>query len=348
MSAPPPTAPPILGVYDLAVHFRSRGGTVRAVDDVSLRVDPAETLGIIGESGSGKSTLARAVMRLAPMTAGRIEVDGHDIASLGHDEARAYRRRVQMVFQDSSEALDPRLDTCSSIAEPLRVHGMGRRAARTRAEELLDRVGLSPEQGTRRPLALSGGQRQRVNIARALALEPALLVCDEAVSALDVSVQAEILNLLLRLQRETGLAYLFISHDIAVVANVADRIGVMYLGHLVEVGSAGALVHQPLHPYTHALLSARPDPEPRSPGRRERIVLAGDVASPLDPPSGCRFRTRCRYAQDVCATTQPLLRQVRGDRRWVACHFADELDLTNDLATTTSVATQPRSPHEDN
>jgi oligopeptide/dipeptide ABC transporter ATP-binding protein len=300
---------------------------LRAVDGVSLHVDAGETFGLIGESGSGKSTVARAVMRLAPLAGGSVVLDGAPMHELRGGALRRARRNVQMVFQDPHESLDPRMTVQQSVAEPLQVNAVGDRSARaSKVAELLGRVELDPQHALRHPHAISGGQKQRVNIARALALSPKLLICDEAVSALDLSVQAGILNLLLDLQRELGLAYLFISHDLAVVAHVADRIGVMYLGQLVEVGPTASVVSTPRHPYTEALLAAEPEPVPASMRTSTRIRLEGDIPSPLDPPSGCRFRTRCRYATDRCAAEVPPLRD-NGDGTLVACHHADILQL---------------------
>ncbi|MPY95796.1 MAG: ATP-binding cassette domain-containing protein [Acidimicrobiia bacterium] len=325
----------LLDVADLRVHYPVPRGKLRAVDGVSFHVGAGETLGLIGESGSGKSTVARAVLGLAPLTTGEVHLRGVRLDQLSRRELRRQRRHVQMIFQDPHEALDPRMDVWSAIAEPLRIHGVRSRTERDRrVADLLERVGLRLEHGERRPHELSGGQKQRVSIARALTLGPALLICDEAVSALDVSIQADILNLLVDLQRERSLAYLFISHDLAVVAHVADRVGVMYLGRLAEVGPADDVVARPRHPYTEALLSAEPQALPRRLRERQRIVLEGDLPSPVDPPSGCRFRTRCRYAAERCATEEPQLREV-GPHRWSACHFAETLDLRGQEQGTT-------------
>ena len=335
---------PLLEVSDLKVHFPLKGAkqTLKAVDGISFHVDRAETLGIIGESGSGKSTVARAVMGLVPVKDGAVTLGSERFDKLSRRALRKARQQVQMIFQDPHEALDPRMDVWSSIAEPLRIHHrLGRAEEDRRVGELLERVGLRLEHGERRPHELSGGQKQRVNIARALTLQPDLLICDEAVSALDVSIQADILNLLVDLQRERSLAYLFISHDLAVVAHVSDRIGVMYLGVLAELGPADDLSLQPRHPYTEALLSAEPQALPRRLRTRQRILLEGDLPSPVSPPSGCRFRTRCRYAQDICAATVPPLIEVAAGH-WSACHFADELELRGqERATPAAVATTP-------
>jgi peptide/nickel transport system ATP-binding protein/oligopeptide transport system ATP-binding protein len=300
---------------------------LQAVDGVSLTIGVNETLGLIGESGSGKSTVARAIMGLAPLTGGRVHLRDTRLDQLSKRQLRRARRDVQMIFQDPHAALDPRMDVWSAIAEPLRIHErMGRDVRDQRVADLLERVGLRLEHGERRPHELSGGQKQRVNIARALTLAPDLLICDEAVSALDVSIQADILNLLTDLQRERGLAYLFISHDLGVVAHIADRIGVMYLGRIAELAPAEDLASKPRHPYTEALLSAEPQALPRRLRTDRRILLEGDLPSPVSPPSGCRFRTRCRYAAERCAAEEPLLREIEPGR-WAACHFAEQLNL---------------------
>ena len=327
--APSDVKRPVLEVQDLRVEYRVKGARrpLRAVDGVSLAIERGETFGLIGESGSGKSTVARAVMRLAPIAAGAVVFERERFDELRGRRLRQARRRVGMVFQDPHDSLDPRMTVRQSIEEPIRLGGrLSRLDVERRVRELLDRVGLDDDHGDRYPHQLSGGQKQRVNIARALALDPQVLICDEAVSALDLSVQAGILNLLGALQRELGLAYLFISHDLGVVAHMADRIGVMYLGSLVELGPTSAVVGRPRHPYTEALVSAEPQPVPARLRSSRRITLQGDIPSALDPPSGCRFRTRCRYAVERCATEAPPLRQIeRG--HWAACHFADSLVL---------------------
>jgi oligopeptide/dipeptide ABC transporter ATP-binding protein len=325
---PAAVANPLLEVRDLHVRFAVSGSRaqLRAVDGVSLQIAGGETFGLIGESGSGKSTVARAVTRLVRISSGTVSLAGARMDSMHGRVLRAARRRVQMVFQDPHESLDPRMSARQSVGEPLRIAGgMSNAAIEQRVTELLERVELHPSLGDRRPHQLSGGQKQRVNIARALAPGPELLICDEAVSALDLSVQAGVLNLLLELQRELGVAYLFISHDLGVVAHVADRIGVMYLGRLVEVAETSALVRRPRHPYTEALLAAEPQAVPSAYRTPRAATLQGDIPSPLDPPSGCHFRTRCAYAQARCAAEEPLLRELDGD--WVACHFADSLEL---------------------
>jgi oligopeptide transport system ATP-binding protein len=307
-----------LEVVDLVKHF----GPVRAVDGVSLSVGTGEVVGLVGESGSGKSTLGRCVTRLVPLTGGTVAIDGTDISTLGRRRLRPLRRSFNIVFQDPASSLNPRMAVADIVGEPLRLHRIGSRPERTaRVRELLDQVGLRPEVGRRYPHELSGGQRQRVSLARALSAGPSLLVADEPTSALDVSVQAAVLNLIGRLQRELGFACLFITHDLAAVEFLAQRVAVMYLGQLVEVASREALFGRPRHPYTQALLSAAPVPDPVRQRSRRRIVLPGEVPSPVAPPSGCRFHPRCPVARDVCATDVPALRPVGPDRELVACHL---------------------------
>jgi oligopeptide/dipeptide ABC transporter ATP-binding protein len=316
------TTPALLEVDGLVQHFPAPGrrGVVHAVDDVSFTVHEGETLGLVGESGCGKTTLGRTLLRLYEPTAGTIRFAGTDITHLGEKELRPLRRDMQMVFQDPFASLNPRRRVADLVGDVLGVHGERDKARRrSTAIELLERVGLPASVADRYPRALSGGQRQRVGIARALALRPRLLVADEPVSALDVSVQAQVVNLLEDLQQELGLTYVVISHDLAVVRHIADRIGVMYLGRLVELADADAVHAAPLHPYTEALMSAAPVPDPRASSSRQRIVLTGDVPSPIDPPSGCRFRTRCPYATEVCAEVDPPLVELVPGRR-VACH----------------------------
>ena len=340
MADEPHNGVPLLAVDDLVVQFPVRGdrrARVHAVDGISFEIMPQETFGLIGESGSGKSTVARAVAQLVKPVSGSIALGGQRLDQLSRRQLRQTRRRFQMIFQDPNEALDPRMSVRASVAEPLRVQGLvDRNDERSRVDELLDRVGLAPEQGDRHPHELSGGQRQRVNIARALALEPELIICDEVVSALDVSIQADILNLFAKLQEELDLSYLFITHDLSVVAHISDRVGVMYLGRLMEVAPTDELVAQPLHPYTEALLSAEPQPLPSTHRTSSRIVLEGDIPSPIDPPPGCVFNTRCPYATDRCRQEVPQIRPAAGDRL-VACHHTDELTLR---ATTGQAAPQ--------
>ena len=300
-------------------------GHVHAVDGVSFAVKRGEAFGLVGESGCGKTTLAQTVVRLYKPTAGRILFDGTDIGPLADAQVQKYRRRIQMIFQDPYASLDPRMTVGAIVGEPLEIFGIGTRAQRTQhVRELLRTVGLNAYMVNRYPHEFSGGQRQRVGIARALALQPELVVCDEPVSALDVSIQAQVLNLLRDLQTEFGLTYLFIAHNLAVVAYVCDRIGVMYLGKLVEVGTAEQIMSRPLHPYTRALLSAVPSPAPDTRQRRlnGRTVLKGDVPSPVNPPSGCRFRTRCPIAREACAVEIPPMRELEPGHE-VACFYAE-------------------------
>jgi len=321
---------PLLEVQNLQVHFPVKqgvfaraSGALKAVDGVSLTVGSGEALGLVGESGCGKTTLGRAVLRLVAPTGGRVRFDGQDITALPGRELRGWRRQFQMIFQDPYSSLDPRLPVGESIGEALDIHRLtpDRAARGKRIGELLESVGLRPEHASRYPHEFSGGQRQRIGIARALAVEPRLIVCDEPVSALDVSVQAQVINLLQDLQRQRNLALLFISHDLAVVEHLCARIAVMYLGRIVETGPARDLTSSPKHPYTQALLSAVPVVDPDS--RRTRVVLGGDVPSPLDPPSGCPFHPRCPIAEARCRQEVPALRDL-GAGRLAACHLAVE------------------------
>jgi oligopeptide transport system ATP-binding protein len=303
--------------------FVRQRGVVHALDDVNLELHRGEALGIVGESGCGKSTLANLLVLLDQPTAGRIEYEGRDVSRFSKDGRKAYRRDVQMVFQDTVGALDPRMTVADIVGEPWRIHRgvVSKRDRPGRTRELLARVGLNPDHVNRYPHQLSGGQRQRVGIARAMALEPKVLILDEPVSALDVSVQAQVLNLVKDLKDDFGLTYIFIAHDLSVVRQVSDRVTVMYLGKIVEVGAEEDVLLRPSHPYTQALLSALPSPE-RSETRLPRIILSGDLPSPTDPPSGCRFRTRCWKAQDLCAQEEPALVD-RGTGHPAACHFVD-------------------------
>jgi peptide/nickel transport system ATP-binding protein/oligopeptide transport system ATP-binding protein len=308
----------LLEVDGLTKDYAARGGgtTLRAVDDVSLAVAAGETLGVVGESGCGKSTLARLILRLIEPTAGSVRFMGSDLTRLSAAAMRPHRRNMQIVFQDPYASLDPRMTIAAIISEPLDIHRVGdRRARRDRVVELLDLVGLSPGAADRYPHEFSGGQRQRIGIARALALDPKLLVLDEPVSALDVSIQAQILNLLLELRSRLRLSYIFISHDLSVIEHVSDRVAVMYLGRIVESGPADALFRHPLHPYTRALIAAIPGTA------RERIVLRGDPPSPERLPSGCHFHPRCPLAQELCVRTAPVLRVIEQNRK-AECHFA--------------------------
>ncbi len=324
-----PAGTTLLRVTELAVHFpvyagliRRQVGTIRAVDGVSFDIARGETLGLVGESGCGKSTTGRAVLRLVEATSGRIDFEGKDIARLGGEALRRMRPRMQMIFQDPHASLNPRMTVGSIVAEPLTEHGALRgRDRQTRVEELLDAVGLNPAFANRYPHEFSGGQRQRIGIARALALDPSFIVCDEPIAALDVSIQAQVVNLLEELQDRLGLTYLFISHDLSMVRHIADRVAVMYLGKVVELADRDTLYAEPKHPYTQALLSAVPIPNPKVEATRRHIILQGDVPSPANPPSGCRFRTRCPVAVARCAAEEPAWRKL-ADGRHVACHFA--------------------------
>jgi oligopeptide transport system ATP-binding protein len=317
----------ILEVRDLVKHFEVGGGLfggppglVKAVDGVSFAIRRGETLGLVGESGCGKTTTGRCILQLERPTSGQVLFEGVDLTKLGQVELRAVRRRVQVIFQDPYSSLNPRMTVGQIIAEPLGVHGIvpERRAREARMKSLLDRAGLLPAMALRYPHELSGGQRQRVGIARALAMEPSLIVCDEPVSALDVSIQAQIINLLEELQAEFGLTYLFVAHDLSVVRHISDRVAVMYLGKIVEITDRKSLYDNPLHPYTKALLSAVPIPDPAVEAGRERTVLGGEVPSPLNPPPGCVFHPRCPIAIDECRRAVPELREIRPEHR-VAC-----------------------------
>jgi oligopeptide transport system ATP-binding protein len=327
----------LLEVRDLTKYFPvSRGaifrrevGKVRAVDGVTFSIKPNETLGLVGESGCGKTTTGNAVLQLDPPTSGEVMFEGQNLVGLSLSEQRATRRRMQMIFQDPFGSLNPRMSIGKIIEEPLGIHKIGesRRDRLDRVAELLELVGLSSKHAARYPHEFSGGQRQRIALARALAVEPTFVVCDEPVSALDVSIQAQIINLFLDLQDQLGVAYLFISHDLKVVRQISDRIAVMYLGKIVELAPSAELYSHPLHPYSRALLSAVPIPDPDIEATRERIILSGDVPSPVDPPTGCRFHPRCPWAIDRCTSEDPIEREVSGHT--VACHLAEEIEAAD-------------------
>jgi len=325
---------PLLEVKNLQKYFPVQGGffgqtigRVHAVDNISFTVRKGKTLGLVGESGCGKSTLGRAVLRLTEPSGGEVLYEGKDITKLSSEELRALRKDLQIIFQDPFASLNPRMSIREILSEPFEIHGLYKNPAERRAQivELLKEVGLNPEAADRYPHEFSGGQRQRIGIARALALKPKLIVADEPVSALDVSIQSQILNLMMDLRDKYGLSYIFIAHDLAVIEHISDEIAVMYLGKIVEHTDSETLYARPLHPYTRALISSIP--EPKVGAKKERKVLQGDVPSPINPPTGCRFNTRCPYVKDICRSSEPALRNMgtQDTPHWVACHFAGEL-----------------------
>jgi len=327
------TAEKLLEVKNLKMYFpitqgillQRKVGDVRAVDDISFFIRKGETLGLVGESGCGKSTTGRSILQLYRPTGGSVRFGDTELTSLKGEELRKMRRRMQMIFQDPYASLNPRMTVGDIIGEPLDIHHLARGKARQeRVQELLRLVGLNPYFANRYPHEFSGGQRQRIGVARALAVEPEFIVCDEPVSALDVSIQAQIINLLEELQGEFKLTYLFIAHDLSVVRHISDRVAVMYVGKMVELADRNALYQRPLHPYTKALLSAVPVPDPEVEARRQRVILTGDVPSPVNPPSGCRFHPRCRYVREDCSKVEPEFREVERDH-WVACHYWDQI-----------------------
>ena len=320
----------LLQVDDLKMHFpiyrgvfQRQVGAVRAVDGVSFDVRRGETLGLVGESGCGKSTTGRTILQLYKPTAGEVIFDGTDLVHLKGEQMRQMRRRMQMIFQDPYASLNPRMTVAQLVGEPLMVHNVATGAEiNERVEHLLEVVNLNPAFAGRYPHEFSGGQRQRIGVARALALQPSFIICDEPISALDVSIQAQVVNLLEELQAQFNLTYLFIAHDLSMVRHISDRVAVMYLGVIVELATRDELYSKPLHPYTQALLSAVPIPDPVADAKRKRVILQGDVPSPANPPSGCRFRTRCPIAEAVCAETRPEFREIRPGH-FVACFFAE-------------------------
>jgi len=321
----------LLSVDNLVKHFPITQGiifqkqvaAVHAVDDVSFEIRRGETLGLVGESGCGKSTTGRTILQLYRPTSGSVVFDGVDLVALRGEDLRKMRRKMQMIFQDPYASLNPRMSVGEIVGEPLAVHKVAnQKEINERVEHLLELVGLNPAFANRYPHEFSGGQRQRIGVARALSLQPSFIICDEPISALDVSIQAQVVNLLEDLQGQFNLTYLFVAHDLSMVRHISDRVAVMYLGVIVELASRNDVYNKPLHPYTQALLSAVPIPDPVADAKRERVILKGDVPSPVNPPSGCRFRTRCPIAESICAETRPEFRETQPDH-FVACHFAE-------------------------
>ncbi|MCY3897799.1 MAG: dipeptide ABC transporter ATP-binding protein [Caldilineaceae bacterium] len=337
----------LLSVSNLKMHFPiTRGiilqrqvGSIKAVDGITFDLMRGETLGLVGESGCGKSTTGRAILQLYEPTAGEVVFEGQDLTEINSGELRRMRRRMQMIFQDPYASLNPRMTVGSIVGEPLEVHKIGgsRREQQQRVQELLEIVGLNPYFINRYPHEFSGGQRQRIGVARALAVNPSFIVCDEPISALDVSIQAQVINLLEDLQSEMGLTYLFIAHDLSVVRHISDRIAVMYLGKIVELADREVLYENPLHPYTQALLSAVPIPDPQVEKKRQRIILEGDVPSPAEPPTGCNFNTRCPQVMDICRQYEPSFADV-GDGHRVACFLYDQVEALNEQGQTVAVS----------
>ena len=337
----------LLSVQNLKMHFPiTRGiilqrqvGSIKAVDGITFDLMRGETLGLVGESGCGKSTTGRAILQLYEPTAGEVVFEGQDLTDINSGELRRMRRRMQMIFQDPYASLNPRMTVGSIVGEPLEVHKIGgsRREQQQRVQELLEIVGLNPYFINRYPHEFSGGQRQRIGVARALAVNPSFIVCDEPISALDVSIQAQVINLLEDLQSEMGLTYLFIAHDLSVVRHISDRIAVMYLGKIVELADREVLYENPLHPYTQALLSAVPIPDPQVEKKRQRIILEGDVPSPAEPPTGCNFNTRCPQVMDICRQYEPSFTDV-GDGHRVACFLYDQVEALDEQGQTVAVS----------
>jgi oligopeptide transport system ATP-binding protein len=326
-----PTKPPLVQVRNLKKYFpihkgllQRRAGNVKAVDGVSFDIYKGETLGMVGETGCGKTTIGRTILRLYEPTGGQIIFDGVDLMSLNDGQMREMRRRMQMIFQDPYASLNPRMTVGSIIAAPLEVHNVAKgKSKRERVQELLDLVGLNPEFVNRYPHEFSGGQRQRIGIARALAVNPDLIICDEPISSLDVSIQAQVVNLLEELQERLGLTYLFIAHDLSMVRHISDRMAVMYLSKIVELADRNEIYQNPLHPYTQALMSAVPIPDPEIAEQRKRIILEGDIPSSSNPPDGCNFNTRCPFVKEICFQQDPAFRELKPGH-WVACHFAEQ------------------------